>query len=121
MNANDNADSIFEYCCKADEAERQFEIFAPLLSWAMLAALEPKFAELFTAAPLADAGRRDEYFCGQHYWHNKLKPQMLPLVGPSRPDFHPVLGTSAAYDLAYDTLQGALPPCRQPCPWCDAE
>jgi hypothetical protein len=112
-----NTDVIWKHCWKADEAERQFEIIAPRLSWAKLAALEPRLDRLFHQVRRADADGRRDHFCSQYYWHHTIKPKMAELIGYSRPDFHLILGTEAAYDLAYDTLNAALPPCRN-CPWC---
>jgi hypothetical protein len=103
-------DSLFEYCRKTDEIERQYAVIAPRLTWAMLEALEPALGDLLYAAHHADTGA--DSFCGQFIWLGRLKPQMIKLVGHGRPDFHPILGTDAAYDLAYDKLQWSLPPCR---------
>lgn len=86
----------------------------------MLTALEPKLLELLNAAQKADADKSRDYFCGQWFWHGKLKPKMLTLVGPSRPNFHPILGTDAAQDLAYDTLEAAVAPCRN-CQCCGVD
>jgi hypothetical protein len=47
-----------------------------------------------------------------------MKPLLINLVGFGRRDFHPILGTSAAYDIAYDTLLAAVPPCRN-CSCCE--
>jgi hypothetical protein len=114
-------ENVLKRGMNSDEAERQYAIIAPRLSWPMLAALEPALADLLHAARNADSHRSTDSFCSIWFWHGgDLKQQMLQLVGHERPDFHPILGTSAAYDLAYDTLFAAIPPCRN-CQNCGPE
>ena len=106
------------HCRPSSEAERQLEIASPTLTWEMLAALEPDLLHLLDAARSADSNTGGDHFCGQQFWLQELKPDVLNLVGYGRRDHHPILGTSAAYDLAYRTLLKAVPECRD-CPLCE--
>jgi len=103
---------VLDHCLQVAEAERQFAIIAPRISWGMLAGLEPKLADLLQDARAADSHRATESFCRESYWYLELKPVLVQIVGYCRPDYHPILGTSAAYELAYDTILKALPDCR---------
>lgn len=105
-----NADAVFEHYRRVEEAERQFTIISPRLTWAMLLALEPRLRGLLREAQQADSGCGNR-FCGMEAWR-ALKPRLVEIVGYCRSDFHPILGTCAAYELAYDRLLNAIPPCR---------
>ena len=104
-----NADAVFEHCRRVDEAGRQFAIIAPKLTWEKLMQLEPRLRDLWQEAQHADfCGGR---FCSQDAWR-AIKLRLVEIVGHCRSDFHPILGTSAAYELAYDRLLEAVPSCR---------
>jgi hypothetical protein len=105
-----NADAVFEHCQRVDEAERQFAIIAPKLTWEKLMQLEPRLRGLWQEAQHCDRFCGDR-FCGMEAWP-ALKPRLVEIVGHCRSDFHPVLGTAAAYEIAYDRLLEAVPPCR---------
>lgn len=106
-----NEAEIIEHCRRVEEVQRQYSIIAPKLSWEMLAGLEPKLANL-----LHDARNAESYasncFCRETVWYAELKPMLVEIVGHGRSDYHPILGTCAAYELAYDTILKALPDCR---------
>lgn len=100
-----------DHCRAVHEAERQFAIIAPRLSWEMLANLEFELAELLHDARCADSYDAKR-FCRETLWYSEVKPILVRIVGHERPDYHPILGTSAAYEIAYDTILEAMPACR---------
>jgi hypothetical protein len=85
-----------------------------------LARLEPRLQSLLEEARRHHNSRRPD-FCANAVWYGYaghlpgLKPRLLFLVGYERRDRHPVLSTSLAYDVAYDTIYQALPDCRGRC------
>ena len=63
---------------------------------------------------------RPANFCANEVWYGYfhrvgLKKRLCQLVGWERADRDPVLGTSAAYDVAYEVIYQALPDCRGRC------
>ena len=64
----------------------------------------------------ADTKGKRAGWCANEYWYGRLKPLMMLLVGwtamQELTDHHPVLGTRAAYEVAYDHLESIVPPCR---------
>ncbi len=85
-------------------------------TWQDLVAREPRLAELRVAAerirPTANAS-----FCANAAWYGYagqfgLKPRLLRLVGWGAQNQDPVLRSSDAYDVAYQTLYDLLPDCR---------
>ena len=91
------------------------------LTWEQLVKLEPELGRLLERAKATKS--RGKHFCANARWYGfgqwrfaGLKPRLLWLVGWQRPDKHPVLSSTEAYDLAYETVYEALPNCRD-C-WC---
>jgi hypothetical protein len=86
------------------------------LTWNDLVAAEPRLAVLLADARAVRDDRRRPSFCANAVWFGwhgdgGFKSQLRYLVGwGCRPD--PILGTQAAYDLAYRTIYNALPDCR---------
>jgi hypothetical protein len=90
------------------------------LTWATLVALEPQLAGLLAEAQAVRDCDTAPYFCANAAWfgydgHRGFKPRLRRLVGWDRPDGHPALTSCEAYDLAYQTIYEALPPCRGYC------
>lgn len=82
---------------------------APALTFAHLVALEPELGDLLAEAiHLKTTSSRG--FCANAVWPG-LKERMRELVGYASGRAG-VLGTSAAYDIAYRTIYQALPRCR---------
>jgi len=87
---------------------------ARALTFDDLAGMEPLLAKLRAEiARVKDDGSRD-YFCANQVWFSAFKPVMVLLVGyhARRRVEQPLLGTAAAYDIAYRDLYDALPFCR---------
>lgn len=86
--------------------------------WYELVRLEPRLRSLFDEARRVKDDRRTSSFCANAVWfgweaglHAGFKWRMSKLVGyDARP--HAILGTSRAYDVAYETIYNALPDCR---------
>lgn len=53
---------------------------------------------------------RAEHFCANNVWYEHFKPRLFPLVGWECRN--PEIRTQEAWDLAYETIYEALPPCR---------
>jgi hypothetical protein len=83
------------------------------LTFAQLAKLEPALADLLKEAKAAKGGKG---FCANAFWYGYgcrgIKPRLLYLVGHLRTDRNPILSTSEAYDVAYQTIYKALPDCN---------
>jgi hypothetical protein len=103
-------------CASLIEAQRQYEIINPALSWQMLVALEPALGRLWDTAHHAGSGA--DCLCAERLWEEELKPALTYLVGFGRPQVHPILSTTTAYEVAYNALLRARPRCRN-CPRCD--
>ncbi|MDP9472214.1 MAG: hypothetical protein M3Q71_16370 [Chloroflexota bacterium] len=90
-------------------------IVTDLPTWDDLAAREPRLADLRIAAErIRDVDAR---FCANAAWYGYagqlgLKPRLLRLVGWGAQNQDPVLRSSDAYDVAYQTLYALLPDCR---------
>jgi hypothetical protein len=90
------------------------------LSFRGLAKLEPRLRDLLTEAR-SHHKNRDAIFCANAVWYGYpgfrpgLKSRLSRLVG-WRAEQGGDLRTSAAYDLAYQTIYQALPDCRGRCP-----
>ncbi len=89
------------------------------LDWKALVALEPRLNLLLNRAFAVRYYRRSSAFCANAAFHGYgrrlgqgLKLPMSALVGCERRNGHPILCTSRAYDIAYDKLYSAIPPCR---------
>jgi len=80
----------------------------PALTWPQLVELEPALLDLYRAAQAVDG--RDAHFCANRVWYDSFKPRLLALAGWEARQ--PALKMQEAYDLAYETIYAALPPCR---------
>jgi hypothetical protein len=87
----------------------------PTPTFAELATLEPRLDDLLAEAKAhhADAGPT---FCSNEVWYRPggLKPRLSKLVGWNSGQTG-LLGSSAAYDLAYTEVYRALPDCGPDC------
>jgi hypothetical protein len=88
---------------------------AHTLTWRELVRREPRLAELLQEARTVDDS--DPHFCANAVWYGYngyagLKGRLCQLVGWDADTDDPILRTPEAYDLAYDTIYDALPPCR---------
>jgi len=86
------------------------------LTFEKLCELEPGLLELYRQACAVKDDRRKRSFCANAIWYREFKPVLVQLVGWTARKQDPVLRTSEAYRLAYDTIYHALPDCRN-C-WC---
>jgi hypothetical protein len=75
-----------------------------------LCKLDPRLRQLDADARVE--ARKRKYRCAARPWYRLVKPQLVWLVGWSRPDKHPVLGSREAYDVAYRHLYEMMPDCR---------
>lgn len=83
------------------------------LTWHKLIKLEPRLLSLFQLAKAAYDDRSTDSYCANMIWYRSFKPIVCALVGWSADNPpHPSLITSAAYDIAYETIYDALPGCR---------
>lgn len=81
------------------------------VTWARLTSLEPRLLVLLDEARQPDPGGRR--FCANLRWYRLLKPALVNMIGwDAWTSQAAELKTREAYDLAYDTLYDALPPCR---------
>lgn len=83
-------------------------------TWQELVRREPRLLDLLREA---QAYRPRPGFCANAIWYGYgrrvgLRERLTRLVGWGRPDRDPVLSTSAAYDVAYETVYQALPDCQ---------
>lgn len=76
------------------------------LNWNHLCELEPRLRVLCDVA----RRRRNEIGPSAAYdeWYFVWKPQVCRLVGCTADSMHPVLRSSAAYDIAYDHILNTL-------------
>ena len=83
------------------------------ITFAGLADRDPRLRALLAKVKaIRSEHLNSDSFCANSWWYGKgLKEELTWLVGWLRRD-DPVLGTSDAYDLAYDTLYDLLPDCR---------
>ena len=86
------------------------------MTWRNLVTCEPELGQLLNEVRRIKDDKRKPGFCANACWYGwgeaepSLKDRKVSLVGWRAR--HEVLRTSAAYDLAYKTLYGALPDCR---------
>ena len=89
-------------------------------AWAVMVRIEPRLRRLLREIKRIRDDRQSEYFCRNAVWYgwhpfnnDGFKGEMHALVGfrAARPE----LRSSACYDIAYQALYHALPPCRGPC------
>ena len=96
-------------------------------TWAMLVAAEPRLADVLRdCRAMRKDTKGDPRFCANRAWYGYDEPEpsddggyglrgrIARLVGWDR-EGHPLLGTEAAYDVAYDKCYDALPECRDCC------
>lgn len=87
------------------------------VTWRELAIREHRLAQLKRRAELIRDDGKALSFCASDHWYGKgtaegLRDRLALLVGPqARPD-DPILGTTAALDVASTTVRALLPPCR---------
>jgi hypothetical protein len=88
-------------------------------TFAQLCELEPGLSRLLAEAKAEKAAQRaDRRYCANRVWYRRFKWRLLALVGWERPDKHPVLSSTTAYDVAYRTIYDNLPNCRHRGPFC---
>lgn len=91
-------------------------------TWLRLVELEPRLETLLRRAQTEWATEPAEY-CAMRMWYGHPSPRdglrdtVSDLVGwtAKHRGAHPELCTSLAYDIAYETVFDALPPCRGRC------
>lgn len=83
-------------------------------TWNELVEKEPRLNDLLRKAKeIKDPGpSKKKSFCANKIWRDEFKWQVEELVGwyAKKPD--PLLSSSKAYDVAYQTIYGELPACR---------
>jgi hypothetical protein len=89
------------------------------VDWEQLCKLEPELRTLYRRAKAIKDDGKAGWFCANRVWYGNaiedgLKSTLLRLVGHSaaKKEKHPLLATSQAYDLAYETIYEVLPGCR---------
>ena len=78
------------------------------LTWKRLIKIEPRLLALYDEAKAVDGNA--EHFCANTVWYERFKPRLFSLVGWECGN--PAIRTQEAWDLAYETIYEALPPCR---------
>jgi hypothetical protein len=82
------------------------------LTWKDLVELDHRLGEIeYSISSILREIDGEKYACANFWWYRVFKPWMSGIVGHSRKD-HRILGTSRAYDIAYDYLYDKLPCCR---------
>lgn len=79
--------------------------------WHQLIAAEPRLIYLFDKARRVQDDHATKSFCANRVWYESIKPTVCELVGDARKG-HALLGTSDAYDVAYEVIYNVLPDCR---------
>lgn len=77
--------------------------------WSVIAEIEP-LLEWLREQARAITDEDGDQFCANTAWYNKLKPQLVELVGFEASKKQ--LRSMDAYDLAYDVVYDELPSCR---------
>ena len=82
------------------------------VTWKMLAAYEPRLAAMLEEAKKIDGS--DARFCANEVWFmGGMKDRVIALAGWEAPVTAPAwMRGQSAYDVAYQTIYDALPPCR---------
>jgi hypothetical protein len=83
-------------------------------TFAALAQREPRLRDLQRAVQAERRrARQDHHYCANRTWFGRFEDRLNRLVGWERrgPE-DPILGTSAAYDVAFAELYELLPNCR---------
>jgi hypothetical protein len=83
------------------------------LTWSDLVAGEPRLADFLAEIQRIRDDGRGPGFCANEIWYGypSLVGRLCDLVGWFRPQ-QDALSTSEGWDLACETLYGALPDCR---------
>ena len=79
-----------------------------MTTWTTLIEHEPRLRLMLA---VARAIKAPPHFCANACWMDHFEPWQYNLVGWER-ESDPILGTSAAYELAFATVFGALPDCQ---------
>lgn len=82
----------------------------PLITWETMVQLEPRLGTLLEEIKNCQDLKLTKSFCANSVWAKKFKQKMIQLVGWEAKITD--LSTDQAYDIAYNVLYGALPPCR---------
>jgi hypothetical protein len=91
------------------QSNRDTEMPETDLTWRKIAAIEPRLSDLYDSVRrIKDPG--GACFCAESLWHRRLKWQLQSLVGFRAHE--PRLRSMAAYDIAFEKIYHALPPCR---------
>ena len=80
------------------------------ITWAGLIEAEPRLRDLYDYARAVKA--TTSTFCANDIWYEKIKPQLLYLVGWYCQSDNPILTTTGAYELAINMIYDQLPACR---------
>lgn len=78
------------------------------MTWAEIITIEPYLETMRKDAAAIDGS--DEHFCANERWYGDFKPRVCALVGWDAADGR--LAFDQAYDVAYQTIYDALPPCK---------
>lgn len=100
----------FEGAAQAAEWKKKMFDETPKMRqhWNELVTLEPRLQDLFNSArALKNDGSRDYPIDHAKVWYLEFKPRVVELVGFRRKD-DPVLGTSRAYDVAYELISNEV-------------
>lgn len=81
-----------------------------VLTWEALTEREPELIAL--RREIEAVKDNAPQFCANKLWYGRFKQQMMKLVGDLASRDDAVIGSSEAYDLAYQTLFHILPQCR---------
>jgi hypothetical protein len=88
------------------QADKHLDDCGITVTWELLAMLEPQLDQLVSVdAPFRHDGSEE---------HDQTYVHFHRLVGYGRDDFHPILSTQQAYDIAYDKFFWA-PEARKSC------
>lgn len=87
-----------------------------LLTFDNLIILEPDLLVLFLAAKRYPRVKGE--YCPVNTWYREFKPVLIHLVGWCAQSDNPILHSKQAYDLAYETVDHALPRCPKGCRGC---
>jgi hypothetical protein len=80
------------------------------ITWKRICQIDPTMLNLYREAKTIKDNKRKKRFCANEIWESRFKPFIVNHVG-----WHsamPELQSSLAYNIAYQTIYGALPNCR---------
>ena len=84
-------------------------------TWADFTRLEPRLSGMLAEIRTITDDGESRCFCSDQIWSERFKPELCRLIGFHRKPGHRVLSTAFAYEIAFDKLRGAFPPCRNCC------